>query len=245
MKENLDTFKTAYNKEFKFYDENQWYLKQYSKYLISTVKEKSIKTILSLGIGHQVVSESITSLLDSHLNNYCIVEGSSDIIEKFKKEHGTKKIDLVHSYFEDFMASQKYDAVEMGFVLEHVDDPKQIINRFKNFLNPNGVIFISVPNAKSLHRLIGNKAGLLNNIYELSDFDLQLGHKRYFDCDKLIDLISSCDLKVITKKGLMLKPITGKQIETLNWDSSIINALMDIGEDYPEISNCIYIEVVK
>jgi 2-polyprenyl-3-methyl-5-hydroxy-6-metoxy-1,4-benzoquinol methylase len=245
MKENLNTFKKAYSIEFKFYDENQWYLNLYSKYLINTVKKRSVKKILSLGVGFQVISESIISLFESHLLKYCIVEGSIDIIEKFKKEHNTEKIDLVHSYFEDFNTAEKYDAIEMGFVLEHVDNPQLIINRFKKFLTPDGIIFISVPNAKSLHRLIGNKAGLLQNIHELSDYDLQLGHKRYFDLDILTQLISSCGLKVISKKGLMLKPITGKQIETLNWDSKIIDALMDIGEDYPEISNCIYIEVTK
>jgi SAM-dependent methyltransferase len=245
MQENLNTFKNAYNTGFKFYDENQWYLNQYSKYLINTVKKKSFKSILSLGVGFQAVSQSIVYLFESQLDKYCIVEGSIDIIEKFKKEHNTGKIELVHSYFEDFNTTEKYDAIEMGFVLEHVDNPQLIINRFKEFLNPDGVIFISVPNAKSLHRLIGNKAGLLQNMYELSDYDLQLGHKRYFDLDILIQLILSCGLKVISKKGLMLKPITGKQIETLNWDATIIDALMDIGEEYPEISNCIYIEVTK
>ena len=245
MLEDLNTFKSAYNKEFKFYDENQWYLKQYSKYLINTVKSKSCKNILSLGIGHQVVSESIISILGSHLKTYCIIEGAIDIIKKFKQENDTTNIELIHSYFEDFVTKDKYDAIDMGFVLEHVDNPELIINRFKNFLSPNGIIFISVPNAKSLHRLIGHKAGLLKDMYKLSDYDLQLGHKRYFDLDSLTQLVTSCGLKTVTKKGLMLKPITGNQIETLNWDKSIIDALMDIGEDYPEISNCMYIEVVK
>lgn len=245
MIEDLDAYKGAYDKSFKFYDENQWYLAQYAKYLTKTVKIRSIKSILSLGIGHQVVSDAIIASLGKELDCYSVVEGSKEIIDAFLSKHKTKKIELFHAYFENFDTDKTYDAIEMGFVLEHVDDPKLVINRFKKFLKEDGTMFISVPNAKSLHRLIGHKAGLLDDMYKLSPQDMQLGHKRYFDLDILCDLVDSCNMKVTTKKGLMLKPVTGQQIQTLKWNDAIIESLMDIGEDYPEISNCIYIEVSK
>ena len=113
MKENLDEFKNAYNNNFKFYDENQWYLKQYVTYLTETINFKSIKTVLSLGIGHQVVSDKIISLLNKEiLYEYSIVEGSKDIIDNFLVKNKTKKIELHHSYFEYFETEKKYDAIK-------------------------------------------------------------------------------------------------------------------------------------
>jgi 2-polyprenyl-3-methyl-5-hydroxy-6-metoxy-1,4-benzoquinol methylase len=131
----------------------------------------------------------------------------------------------------------------MGFILEHVDDPVVILNKYKTYLKENGIIFISVPNAKSLHRLIGFEAGLLDDMYKLSVHDLELGHKRYFDLEKIKDLISNSNLDVKNCFGLMLKPITGDQMQKLGWDSTIFDALVKIGHTYPELSNCIYLEV--
>jgi hypothetical protein len=56
-----------------------------------------------------------------------------------------------------------------------VDDPGVIVRQFSRYLAPGGAMFIVVPNARSLHRLIGHKAGLLDNLYRLSAEDLQLG----------------------------------------------------------------------
>jgi SAM-dependent methyltransferase len=240
--ENLDNYKGAYEQNFRFFDENHWYLTLYAKLMCEKIKEKNFKSVLSLGIGHNVVSDALTKLLSTDLDSYHIVEGSPEIIADFKIRNDSPKIKLFNSYFENFNPDTKYDAIEMGFVLEHVDDPLLIIERFKNFLNKDGVMFISVPNAKSLHRLIGHKAGLLPDMYKLSQYDLELGHKRYFDLDSIKALIKKAGLQVVNQKGLMLKPITGDQIKKLEWDLNIINALMEIGQDYPEMSNCIYLE---
>ena len=245
MNEDLNQYQTAYNPTFKFYDENHWYLKKYAHLMIDKIRDENLKSVLSLGIGHEVVSTEIIRLLQNGILEYHIVEGSKDIINKFKERETNQSIVMYHSFFENFETDKKFDAIEMGFVLEHVDDPFVIIDRFKNFLSENGIMFISVPNAKSLHRLIGHEAGLLDDMYKLSPADLELGHKRYFDIEKISALIDRCDLKIESKKGLMLKPITGAQIAALGWGQNIISALMKVGENYPEISNCMYLEVKK
>lgn len=240
--ENLNEFKDAYKEAFMFYDENLWYLGVYSTLISNKIVENGYKNVLSLGLGHNVVSSSLIKLLEKNLNNYDIVEGSIDIIKDFEKKNKNNKIRLYNSYFENFIPDNKYDSIEMGFILEHVDDPKLIIDKYKNYINKNGSIFIAVPNAKSLHRIIGNKAGLLNDMYMLSEYDLQLGHKRYFDLNSIEELLIKSGLQIVDKKGLMLKPITGDQIKKLGWQQNVIDALLEIGLNYPEISNCIYIE---
>ena len=124
-----------------------------------------------------------------------------------------RKPEVVEAYFETFEPQRRFDAIEMGFVLEHVDDPGLIVRRFKQFLKPGGFIGMAVPNARSLHRLIGHEAGLLDDVYKLSAEDRQLGHKRYFDLESFKRLAESEGLTVCRARGIMMKPVTTRQLE--------------------------------
>jgi 2-polyprenyl-3-methyl-5-hydroxy-6-metoxy-1,4-benzoquinol methylase len=241
--ENLDNFNQSYDAEFKHNDENLWGLERYANYMKDAIKENNYKSILSLGIGHQIVSDILSNELSHSVETYDILEGSQVIIDKFvKNELHKDKINVILTYFENYQSDKKYDLIEMGFVLEHVDDPQLIINKFKEFLSPNGKLFIGVPNANSLHRLIGFEAGLLSDVHNLSEYDLQLGHKRYFDMDILSEMIHNAGLKITDKKGLFLKPITTSQMKDLGWNANVVNALLKLGDRFPEISNSIVVE---
>lgn len=241
--ENLDNYNQSYNAEFKHNDENMWGLERYANYMKNAIRNNHSKSILSLGIGHHVVSDILSNELNFSVESYEILEGSQAIIDKFvKNETHAEKINVILTYFENFESDKKYDIIEMGFVLEHVDDPQEIINKYKNFLSPDGKMYIAVPNANSLHRLIGYEAGLLSDVHNLSEYDLQLGHKRYFDMDILSEMIHKSGLRITDKKGILLKPITTSQMKDLSWNGNVINALLNLGEQFPEISNSILIE---
>jgi SAM-dependent methyltransferase len=244
--EELDRGHKAYGQDFQFYNENQWCLTHYANRISQVIRDKKIRSLLSLGIGFQTVSDRIIQELEHHLERYEIVEGSGVIIEKFKAQFDPpSQVNLVHSLFESYETADQFEAIEVGFVLEHVDNPQSLLQQFAQYLSPGGSIFVSVPNARSLHRLIGHEAGLLDDIYQLSDADIQLGHKRYFDLDSLQEMVLNAGLTVMRVQGLMLKPITGAQISALGWDNKIVQALLNVGDDYPEIANNILIEATK
>ncbi len=242
----LNCLKEAYAAGADFYDENIMMLQWYAKNMINSLKTRKSKSILSMGIGHGVVSSLIIREMIDSLENYCIVEGSDEIIKHFSSIHAElSKIEIICSMFEDFVPDKQYDAIEMGFVLEHIDDPERILNHYSLFLKPNGIIYIAVPNARSLHRLVGNKAGILKDIYALSDFDLTAGHKRYFDIDSLKALLKQCNFHICKIEGIFLKPVSSAQIRCLNLSEIILNGFLELARDYPEISNAIYIEAHK
>ena len=243
LKENLDNYDSAYKASFKYNDENSWFLSRYAKYMSESITVNDYKSILSLGIGHNIVSDALSAHLKENVTKYDILEGSSSLIENYAiLDEYKSKLNLILTYFEDFETSEKYDVIEMGFVLEHVDDPQFIINKFKSFLSPNGRMFISVPNATSLHRQIGFEAGLLEDLYKLSEYDKELGHKRYFDTKMLTDMVLNSGLSIENTVGLLLKPITAEQMKTLGWGENIVSALIKLGETNPELGNCILIE---
>lgn len=241
--EDLDAHLAAYQQEFEFYEENQWYLRHYAERVCAVVRERKLRSLLSLGIGHEVVSGKLMAELGRSIERYTILEGSAAIIAQFRSANRPgDDVELIHTRFEDFVAERRFDGIEMGFVLEHVDEPLALVRRFKSLLSPGGTMFIAVPNARSLHRLIGHEAGLLDDVYRLSEQDHALGHKRYFDLERITALVEAAGLEIVHRQGLMLKPVTAAQMKALGWEKNIIDALFKVGDRYPEIANCILIE---
>lgn len=241
--ENLDQYAGAYHDDFPFADENLGMLRSYVSYFLDSVGARRRSDVLSLGIGYQVVSQTIVRELGERLGSYTIVEGSSAVIDEFRSQWPLpRRPEVVQSYFEEFAPTQRFDAIEMGFVLEHVDDPAGIVRRFKQFLKPDGFIGMAVPNARSLHRLIGHEAGLLDDMYKLSAEDRRLGHKRYFDLESFRALAESEGLEVRRARGIMLKPVTTAQLAALGLKPEVKEALFSVADGLPAIANSLYLE---
>lgn len=242
-KRQLDIYKDAYQSNFRFHAENILTLNWYVQKIIKRTREIRCRSMLSLGIGHRVVSSALVSECEGSLGKYTIVEGSAEIIREFTSDVKLpSNVHIVNDLFEEFKTDEKFDAIEMGFVLEHVEDPLAIVKRYQRFLGDEGLFFIAVPNAKSLHRQIGYEAGILSDFYELGSGDLELGHKRYFDLDSLLALVRQAGLKVNTVEGILLKPFSAAQLQALDLSPVVIKALLAVGDKYPEIANSIYFE---
>jgi hypothetical protein len=74
--ENLDKYNQSYNAEFKHNDENLWGLERYANYMKKNIRANNSKSILSLGIGHHVVSDILSNELNHGVESYDILEGS-------------------------------------------------------------------------------------------------------------------------------------------------------------------------
>lgn len=243
MENELDELAGAYDDMGEFYQDNLVMLDWYARRMIDTMLTKKYDSLISLGIGYTVVSKTFIENLAAALKRYVIIDGSATIIEEFRKQlQIPDNVSLVNEWFEKFVSAEKVDAIEMGFVLEHVDNPLELVKQYAKFLNPGGTMFIAVPNAGSLHRTIGFKAGLLDDIYRLSPQDLAYGHKRYFDLQSISRLIHDAGMKIVNKEGLFLKPIATSQMKALGLSPTVMKAFMEVGVSYPEISNSIYIE---
>ena len=236
MQEDLNAYQGAYTEQFPYHRDEEALLAAYARKIVERLQGQRALRVLSLGIGGQRVSQAIRDRLD--VTDYHILEGSADIIARYRAETSPPAhVTIHHTYFEQAHFDRPFDAIEMGFVLEHVDDPGLILRRFRAFLKPAGILFAAVPNARSLHRLLGHSAGLLTDLYALSQYDRELGHKRYFDSDSISRLVEDSGYAILDKVGLVLKPLTTSQLQQLSLAPGIENALIDVGYGLPDICN--------
>jgi SAM-dependent methyltransferase len=242
----LDQLAQAYGPTFRFHDENLGMLSWYVSRMIGRLLERQVRNLVSLGIGHQVASRGLIGALADRLESYTIVEGSSQVISDFQASGSVPPtVHLVNELFEEYTPRHPVDAIEMGFVLEHVADPRAILRRYAQFLRPGGLLVVVVPNARSLHRLLGWHAGLLDDLYRLGEADLQLGHRRYFDLPSITALVAESGLRIERTEGVFLKCLTTAQLESLSLKDEVRRAFFEVGVAYPEIANAIYLETTR
>ncbi|MCF8463899.1 MAG: class I SAM-dependent methyltransferase [Flavobacteriales bacterium] len=196
-------------------------------------------SILELGVGHGYS----TNIFSAHFQRHVVLDGSPAVIENFNQRYPECKAQIIETYFEEFDSEEKFDLIVMGFILEHVDNPIQILERFRNFLTPSGRMFIAVPNAASMNRRLGNIAGMLPDMCSLSAHDALLGHQRYYTVESLKKDIHDSGFSVVGMEGIYLKPLTTSQLNSLNLDKKLIDALCVLGIDYPELSCGIMAEI--
>lgn len=193
------------------------------------------ETLLELGPAEGVM----TDLLATVGKKMTLVEGSARFCDDLR--HRFPEAEVVHSLFEEFCPQGTFDNIILGHVLEHVQDPVDILSRAKHWLTPeNGRLFAAVPNARSLHRQAAVLMGMLPSEDSLNEMDLHHGHRRVFNPESFRNAFLRAGLQIEIFGGYWMKPVSNKQIET-TWTPEMLDAFMEIGERYPDISGEIYV----
>jgi len=184
------------------------------------------KNALEVGCG----SGSSTEKLYKIFNDIEVVEPSKKNIALLKSK--VSNVVCHESLLENFFASRKYDFIFFLNVLEHVEDPIASLKHLANLVRHEGLIFISVPNCMSLNRRAGYKMGILENYEKMAPKDYEVGHRRLYTVDMLKDHCDLAGLKIVSLKGIYLKPLSETQMITLGDDA--VRAFYSLGEEIPE-----------
>ena len=192
----------------------------------------------NLGLELGPASGYMTKELVKEFKTLHLVEGSKELLAEIPSY---KNVVKYHSLFEEFSTEYKYDTIIMGHVLEHIVNPVEVCARIYDWLTDEGVFLVSVPNAKSIHRMVAKEMGILKSEYELSARDHKLGHYRVYDMDLLKLHLTDAGFKIKESGGIFLKPLTNSQIEK-NWDAEMIEGFYKAGKYFPE--HCAEIFVV-
>jgi len=173
------------------------------------------RSALELGCGKGLW----TKILCERYDSVDVVDGSSDLLRKVINHNVNCKAKLTGhlALVEDFNPDneKKWEHIYITFLLEHVLDPVSILKKVRNYLDKDGSIFLAVPNANSVHRIIAVRMGLIRDSTELSDNDKNVGHRRVYTLELLRNQIEGTGLRVKKEGFVGFKPLTLKQMANL------------------------------
>jgi 2-polyprenyl-3-methyl-5-hydroxy-6-metoxy-1,4-benzoquinol methylase len=172
-----------------------------------------------------------TILLADHFDGLEVLDASTKNIELMRKRTG-KDLTCHITLLEDFNPVRKYDNIFFMHVLEHVLDPIASLRKLESMLSDEGQIYIAVPNCMALNRRAGYLMGMLPGYETLAPKDLMVGHRRLYTVDMLAEHCSLAGLKVMTMKGIYLKPLSEAQMYALQREA--LMAFYRLGEDVPQ-----------
>ena len=192
------------------------------------ISESGGKNALEIGCGKGLW----TSVLCDRYDEVDIVDASDELLHRIVEENQNKraKINIHHALIEEFNPphDKKWDHVYLTFLLEHLVDPVSVLMEIRRYLSPHGIIFVAVPNANSVHRILAVRMGLIRSTTELSKNDEKMGHRRVYTLEMLKDQVREAGFKIINEWNLGLKPLSIKQME--GWSKDLLWALCDSGD---------------
>lgn len=181
---------------------------------------------------------SFSRVLAERFDDLTLVDGSERFCALLRERF--PRATVVHALFEDYEPGRSFDAIVLGHVLEHVEDPPALLRRVRGWLAPGGRLFAAVPNARSLHRQAAVLMGLLETEHALNETDRRLGHRRVYDPESFRAEFHAAGFEIEVFGGFWLKPISNGQIEE-SWTREMLDAHMRVGERYPDIAAELYV----
>jgi ubiquinone/menaquinone biosynthesis C-methylase UbiE len=182
--------------------------------------------VLEMGVGDDEWTPGIIEKTgQSH-----IVDASKTLLEIVKNKYGNA-VTTYESLFEYFVPDKKFDTIIASFVLEHVEDPVQVLKNTLTWLTDNGKVIAIVLHANSLHRRLAVAMGLQQKTSDLGDTDRRMGHRRVYDTDALEKDITDAGFEIVLKKGMMTKLLP--QSLMTSFSNELLSGMMELSEQMP------------
>jgi len=190
------------------------YFSQYEnmlgRYIVQSVLENMQPgRLLDLACGNG----DLTGMMAAHFEEVVGLDASSTHIAEAQKQ--SIGLTFVHSLAEDYQDREGFNTITMITLLEHVQNPPELLRVVARNLAPGGVLIAHVPNALAVNRKIAKLMGSLADEYELSPFDVNIaGHRRSYDLDLLRNDFEAAGLKIKKMGGVFYKMLSTPQV---NW----------------------------
>ncbi len=152
---------------FDQYERILFFIQNLKKYFSSQNK------YLEIGGGHGLyIFEAL--LLLPETKQFDLVDISQSSLDLAKGIIDSEQINYYLKNIFDFSGDEKYDFITMGEVLEHVENPLELLKKIANLLTKNGVCYITTPiNAPMIdHIYLFSDASEIRTLFDEAGFEI-------------------------------------------------------------------------
>ena len=190
-----------------------------------------------------------TSRLTPFFDEITCVEASGEAICAARERLG-ERVRFVHATFEDATLPDRYDTVILTHVLEHLDDPIEVLARIKDqWLSERGRLLIACPNANAPSRQIAVRMGLISHNTAVTEAEQKHGHRCTYTMDTLEHDVTAAGLRVTHRSGIFFKAFANFQWDALLKTDIVSPAYLDgcykLGQVYPDLCASIFLVCEK
>ncbi len=174
----------------------------------------------------------------------CVEASIQAISEARKKIHPS--VLIFPGIFETVELPKKYDNVILTHVLEHIDDPVELLRRIRTeWLSQKGRLFIACPNANAPSRQIAVKMGLISHNSAITASEKEHGHRITYSLDTLERDAVGAGLHISLRSGIFFKALANFQWDQLLKTQIVSQAYLDgcfkLGHQYPDLCSSIFL----
>tara|TARA_B100000886_G_scaffold338802_1_gene302486 strand:- start:589 stop:1326 length:738 start_codon:yes stop_codon:yes gene_type:complete len=209
---NLDDYQKQYIKNNPFEPNMVRYRRQN---IIKFINKYNPKSILEIGCANDPLFRYL-----KNFEKYIVVEPVKkfcDLAVEFSHEHTlNENIQIINNSFEsqgEFL--NDFDFIVCAGLLHEITNQRLFLENIFKLLEENTIVHLNVPNANSFHRLLGVKAGIIQNVNEKSDLQKRFQQNNIFSMEELKGLVKSIGFKIIDNGFITFKPFTHAQMQAI------------------------------
>lgn len=205
------------------YDFEKYQVKYRRQNILEQINKYPHKTILEIGCG----TEPLFEYIDDY-DKFVVVEPAQKFYEvALEKSKNYSNVLIINDYVENININEKFDFIVLSSLLHELTEPSIILKVIKNYTNPNSLVYVNVPNAKSFHRLLALESGLIDSVYDKSTTQLTFQQSHIFDLNSLVNLLEYVGYKIIDSGSYFVKPFTHNQMSNIIANKIIDDTILD------------------
>ena len=244
---NIDNYWDKYTSDYSF----EFTLNMYrQKHLLKILNDLKPRRVLEIGGGFNPFCEKYQKF-----EEYTIIEPGTapfnSLVERFSSN---TTIALYNEFFEDYAVAinqKSYDFIILNGVLHEVRDADLFLKQIEKIMSEHTTVYINVPNANSMHRLIGVASGFIKSVTEKTERNLALEQTEIYSPSSLSSLVhaSMTDSVILQMGTFFLKPFTHAQMqECLRMgviDEKVLDGLYSVSAEFSDFGAELYCLVRK
>lgn len=213
------------------------------KTILEIIKKIKPNSLLEIGCGMKPLFVDLEDIQTT------VVDPSVKFCENAKKYNAEGKHTVINDFF-DCNFSDKYKKFDFEMVicsglLHEVEHPMLLLKAISKVCSDSSIVHVNVPNAKSLHRILAKEVGLISDIYEMSERNIQFQQHSVFDMESLVSIIEQAGFEIIGKGSYFVKPFTHGQMQRMLdekiIDKKILDGLEQLIQYVPDYGSEIYV----